>query len=314
MVACGTANGGERTVQPRPLLVETSVQSSAPVALAAGSVSRTSVPPLPATFVASSVRRVPTRIVSLSPTATETLFALGAGPAVTAVDQGSSYPPSAPRTSLTVQDPDVTAVLALMPDLVVTESPNAALTTALTAHRIEQLVGPPAVTLQDSYDQIHRLGVATGHAAAADQIVASMQASVSAIVAKTPAGSATKWYYHERDDRYTTITSTSYLGQLYGLLHLQSIADGGDSTPSGSRQLSASAVAAANPDFVFLADAKCCRQSIDTVRARPGWSDMKAVNATAVLALDDDLASRWGPRIVDLLQAVSNRLSALSVH
>ena len=259
-------------------------------------------------------RPVPTRIVSLSPTATETLFALGAAASIKGVDQASTYPPSAPRTTLNAQDPDVAAVLALSPDLVVTESPNAALTAALAEHGIQQLIGEPATSLQDSYDQIRMLGAATGHSSAGSEIVASMQARVAAIVAKAPARPLPLRYYHERDDRYTTVTSTSFLGQVYGLLHLQSIADGPGSTSAGYRQVSAAAVLDANPDLVFLADAKCCRQSIDTVRARPGWSALKALDGKGIVTLDDDLASRWGPRIVDLLQAVSNRLSTLSVN
>jgi iron complex transport system substrate-binding protein len=67
---------------------------------------------------------------------------------------------------------------------------------------------------------------------------------------------------------------------------------------------------AANPDFIFLADTKCCAQSKDTVAQRPGWSTIAAVQTGKVVALDDDVASRWGPRIVDLLRQVVQAVSA----
>jgi iron complex transport system substrate-binding protein len=64
-----------------------------------------------------------------------------------------------------------------------------------------------------------------------------------------------------------------------------------------------------NPDWVFLADTLCCSQSARTVAARPGWSTVAAVQKGQVVALSDDIASRWGPRIVDLLQTIETALS-----
>jgi iron complex transport system substrate-binding protein len=63
---------------------------------------------------------------------------------------------------------------------------------------------------------------------------------------------------------------------------------------------------------VFLADVKCCGESAETVAARPGWADMTAVTTGAVVELDDDVASRWGPRIVDLLGQVSEAVGEVS--
>ena len=59
-----------------------------------------------------------------------------------------------------------------------------------------------------------------------------------------------------------------------------------------------------DPDLVFLADTKCCQQSPETVKARPGWAGVTAVKNNQVVALDDDIASRWGPRVVDLVRAI----------
>jgi iron complex transport system substrate-binding protein len=116
-------------------------------------------------------------------------------------------------------------------------------------------------------------------------------------------------YYHESDDAFATISSGSFLGQIYALLQLASVADSPGADGPAPR-LSAAAVVEANPDVIFLADSKCCHQTADSVRARPGWTDIKAIKANAVFTVDDDVANGWGPRIIDLLLAVSRRVAA----
>lgn len=259
-------------------------------------------------MVATTPKPLPRAVVSLSSTATETLFALGAGSLVKAVDNQSSYPSSAPRTDLSASAPDLDKLIALAPDLVVISADANGASAALTQRGVTVLLQPPAASLEDSYAQITQLGAAIGKTAEAQQLVAGMKAKIAAIVAQTPRTPLR--YYHERSDQFASISSASFLGQLYGLLNLRSIADlssqPGDTLPT----LSAQAVIDANPDLIVLADGNCCRQTIDTLRARPGWNALVAVTTNTVVSVDDDLANRWGPRIVDLLQAISGRLLA----
>ena len=70
-------------------------------------------------------------------------------------------------------------------------------------------------------------------------------------------------------------------------------------------QLSAEFIVSSNPDLIVLADSKCCAQSLATVAARPGWSTIDAVRDRHVVAIDDDVASRWGPRVVAFVRAVA---------
>ena len=77
----------------------------------------------------------------------------------------------------------------------------------------------------------------------------------------------------------------------------------------GYPQLSQEALVTANPDTIFLADTKCCQQSVATVTARPGWASITAVSKKQIYALDDDIASRWGPRTVDLVQSVADAMT-----
>ncbi|OLR94254.1 ABC transporter substrate-binding protein [Actinokineospora bangkokensis] len=247
----------------------------------------------------------PERIVSLSSTATEGLFALGAGGQVVAVDDQSSYPAEAPRTDLSGLTPNVEAIAAKSPDLVVASGDPGGLVAGLAKLRVPVLVLASAKTLDDVYTELDVLGRATGHPA--DDLVARMRSDIERVVAATPKKRLT--YYHELDQTLYSATSSTFIGQVYGLFGLTNIADAADATGSGYPQLSAEYVIAANPSLVFLADVKCCGQSAQTVAARPGWSTVDAVRAGRVTALDDDIASRWGPRVVDLVRVVADAVA-----
>jgi iron complex transport system substrate-binding protein len=124
----------------------------------------------------------PESIVSLSPTGTEMLFAIGAGEQVVAVDEFSYYPPEAPTTKLSGSEPNVEAIAKYEPDLVVASDDAGDLGSSLGALDIPLFVAPAAQTLSDSYGQIEQLGAATGNVADAADLVASMQSEIDALV------------------------------------------------------------------------------------------------------------------------------------
>jgi len=258
----------------------------------------------------------PRAIVSLSPTATEMLYAVGAGSQVKAVDKDSDYPRGAPVTSLDGTNPNVEAIAATKPDLVVASQNTDGLRGQLEAIGIPVLVDPAATDLQQVYAQLEQLGEAPGHVARARAEVSSLRGRVARIVASVPKPSRPLTYYYELDQTYYSETSATFIGQLLGLLGLKSIADAaaGAGASGGYPQLNAEFIVKANPDYVFLADTACCGQSAATVAARPGWATMAAVRDGRVLGLDDDIASRWGPRVVDLLHDVADELHAHPVR
>ena len=108
----------------------------------------------------------------------------------------------------------------------------------------------------------------------------------------------------EADNTLFSVTSDTFIGQVYKLAGLRDVADATADKAGGYPQLSAEFVLQSKPDLIFLADTKCCGQTAATVAARPGWSGLPAVKDGHVVPLDDDVASRWGPRITDLLQTV----------
>ena len=251
------------------------------------------------------------RIVSLSPTATEMLFAIGAGDQVVAVDQFSYYPEEAPVTDLDGWNPNVEAIASYAPDLVVMQT-NADLIASLGAIGIEVWSHDAPVVFDDVYAQIERLGAVTGQADEAAALVTDMRADIAELVAAAPDATGVS-YYHELDNTLYTVTSSTFIGQVYGLFGLANVADPADADGSawGYPQLSDEYLVDADPDVIFLADTLCCAQSAETVAARPGWDQLTAVQTGRVVELSDDIASRWGPRLVDFIAAISDVLVSI---
>ena len=256
----------------------------------------------PAGGKAVTIAAKPTRVVSLSPASTEDLFAIGAGPQVTAVDKLSDYPASAPRTDIDAFKPSVETIAARKPDLVIVYDDTNNVVAGLEQLKVPVLVLKAAASLDDAYGQISLLGQATGHTAEADKLVGDMKSQIADVVAKTPKKSLS--YFHELSADGYTVTSKTFDGQVYGLFGLRDIADSAGGA-GDYPQLSAEKVIAADPDLIFLADTTCCQQSAATVAARPGWSTLRAVRDGNVITLDDSVASRWGPRVVDLVKAIA---------
>lgn len=253
------------------------------------------------------------KIVSLSPTATEMLYAIGAGDQVVAVDSLSTYPAEvAPKvTKISAYEPSAEAILAYEPDVVLISNDMNKITEQLTTAdpEIDVWTGAAASSIEDVYTQITQLGELTGRVDAAADVVEDMKERIDAAVPNEAPAVSYKAFY-ELDNTYYSVTSNTFVGALLKQIGFNSIADGveeGNDYP----QLSAEAIVAANPDVIFLADTKCCQQTAETVAARPGWGEIKAVQNTSVVELDDDIASRWGPRIVDLIEQFAAAYEAL---
>jgi iron complex transport system substrate-binding protein len=248
----------------------------------------------------------PQRIVSLSPTATESLFAIGAGSQVVAVDDQSDYPKRAPHTSLSGYTPNVEAIAGYRPDLVVLSGDPNDVVGALRKLGIRVLLQPAAKNLAEAYAEIKQLGAVTGHKKNAAALVARMRKGISKAVRSVPRRHLS--VYHELDPTYYSATSNTFIGRIYKLFGLRNIADAAASSGSDYPQLSGEYIVSANPGLIVLADTRCCGQSAATVAARAGWSGLAAVRNHRVVGIDDSVASRWGPRIVDFVRAVGKAL------
>lgn len=253
----------------------------------------------------------PERIVSLSPTTTEMLFAIGAGPQVTAVDDQSNFPADAPKSELSGFKPSAEAIAAKNPDLVVLTTDADKIVSQLDQLKIPVFQVPAAITMDDTYREITELGALTGHQPEAEALHQRMAADIDKIVKDVPARAKALSYYYELGPELYSLTSKTFVGSIFTMFGMTNVADPSDADGGkfGYPQLTAEVLVKANPDTVFLADTRCCAQSAQTVSQRPGWSGITAVQAGQIFPLDDDIASRWGPRTVDLVKAVADAVA-----
>jgi iron complex transport system substrate-binding protein len=258
-----------------------------------------------------TIEAMPEAIVSLSSTATEMLFAFGAGPQVVAVDDQSNYPEDTPMTDLSGFTPNIEAILAYEPDLVLIGYDPGDLVASLEAAGVPVIYYNAALTVEDTYRQIEAIGVATGHVEESIVVSESVETELAKIAADAPDVPEDTTYYHELDNTYYTATSSTFFGQIYGMFGIDNIADPADNDGSafGYPQLSSEFIVSADPELIFLADV-LYGESAESVAARPGWEVLSAVREGNVVELDSDIASRWGPRIVDFAQSVADALEA----
>lgn len=254
-----------------------------------------------------TVKAEPQSIISLSPTVTEMLWAIGADEQVIAVDDQSDYPPGVPTTELSGFEPNVEAILNYEPDLVVASGDSGDLVSSLAAVSVPVLLLPSASDLEESYSQIERLGVATGHIAEAATLVAEMQKGIQAALAQAPEAQGLT-YFHELSPSFYTATGRTFIGEIYSLFGLSSIANAAGQADAYP-QLSNEYVVAADPDFVFIADNECCGVTVDKVRERAGWGQIAAIRENRVYQVDEDITSRWGPRVVEFVELVGDILT-----
>jgi iron complex transport system substrate-binding protein len=253
----------------------------------------------------SSKQSVPHRIISLSPTVTEDLFAIGAGKQVIAVDNQSNYPKRAPRTSLSGYTPNVEAIANYHPDLVLISYNPTNFAAQLRSLGIKVKFVAAAANLKQTYREILGLGRLTGHDRGAAAVVRSMRTHLAAIVASVPKSRRHLRVYHELDPTYYSATSQTFIGSIYKLFGFRDIADAAGSAGDQYPQLSGEYIIAQNPQIVVLADTRCCGQNYGSVASRPGWRTISAVQHHRVVLANDDVASRWGPRIVQFARTVA---------
>ncbi|MFD9950180.1 ABC transporter substrate-binding protein [Nonomuraea sp. NPDC059023] len=290
----------------------TTTTSSAPPTSSSATPAPAAAAGFPVTIEAGNgsvtLAKKPERIISLSAAHTETLFAIGAGPQVIAADDQSNYPPEAPKSDLSGFKPNVEAIVAKKPDLVVLSNDQDKIVAELGKLNVPVLLEPAPTKIDEAYDEIADLGAATGNKDKADQVVTGMKAELDKLAAAAPKDKKLT-YYHELDQTPYAATSSTFIGQIYSIFGMTNIADKAPGAAGGYPKLSAEFVAQSDPDLIFLADVKCCQQNKDTLAKRPGWKGLSAIKNDQVVLLDDDIASRWGPRVVDLAKAIGDAVN-----
>ena len=250
----------------------------------------------------------PQRIVSLSPAATEILFAVGAGPQVVAVDNWSTYPPEAPTTDLSGFDPNIEAITSYEPDLVVIANDTNELVAGLAALDIPVFVSAGPFDISGGYGAVATLGAATGHVTGAQEVIETMHAEIAAALANAP--EVPIRIYHELDDTHFSVSSNSFIGAVYAELGTVNIADPADSDGYGFPQLTEEYIIEADPESIIITD--LLAYTADDVAARPGWETVTAVRDGNILVVNADIASRWGPRLPQFVTTIVEALTAIA--
>ena len=297
-----------------------SSSSASTASSAAASSAAAAAAQFPVTVTTSSgpvtIKAKPARIVSLSPTATEDLYAVGAGSQVVAVDSDSDYPPGAPVTKLSALTPNIEAIAKYSPAVVIAPANTGGLAAGLAKLGIPVLIEPAAATLADAYAQIDQIGQATGHPAQAGQTVTSMKTQIAATLKQAGSSHPSLTYYYELSaNPYYSAASSTFIGQVVGLFGLKNIADAADQASDGGYpELTEEYILKAQPKIIFLADNQTADggQTAAIVSARPGWSAIPAVKDHDVIGLNDDIASRWGPRLPQLVDEIAQAVEQAS--
>ena len=247
------------------------------------------------------------RVISLAPTHTETIFAIGAEALLIAVDPGSDFPDAAialQNGELRPSTGDTGAIEALQPDLVILGDDPTDLAGRLGEVGIPAWKRSQPDSIDGAYEQIRELGELLGAGEAADALVAEMRSELDAIRAALPAA-GTLTYFHENDPGFITPAAGSFIDLVYAELGLSPIPTSGENR-AGFVQSSSDEVIAGDPDVIVLADGDCCGMDVATASARPGWASIAAVDSGAIVEVPDAITQRWGPRLVDWWRLVAD--------
>jgi iron complex transport system substrate-binding protein len=254
--------------------------------------------------------------VSLDPTGTEDLYAVGAGKQVVAVDLSSNYPPGVPKTSLNGVTPNIEAIANYDPSLVVIYADANGLVAGMKKLGVPVLIEPTVTSIAGAYAQIEQLGQVTGHAASAQAVVASMQRQIAAdLKSAGTTHSDLSYFWEVSANPYYSATSKTFIGSIVGMFGLKNIADPADkASDAGYPQLTEEYIVTSKPQIIFLTDNQPNDggQTPAIVAARPGWSAIPAVKDHEIIPLNDDVASRWGPRLPQLVAQVAAAIESVS--
>jgi len=291
LAACGD---DEQPTSTQPTVVEpTASADNFPLAVARSDGRQLTIP------------EIPQRIASLSPGATEVLYAVGAGTQVVATDLQSDYPPEAENTTrLDAFQPNVEAIVGVEADLIIIAVNQDNLVEALDRLDKTVLFLEVPDTIDGVLQQVRLLALVSGHEGAGERLAQEMEGRIDAVADELVDVVEGPRVYHELDNTFFTVAPDSFVGDFYNLLEAQNIAEG---ATTAYPQLTQEEILDRDPEVIVLADADA-GESAETVKARPGWSAISAVKNDRIYVVDPDLISRPNPRVVDGLEELARVL------
>ncbi len=257
------------------------------------------------------------RIISLDPSTTEILFALGAGDKVIAADGFSNYPAEAPADEgLSAFNTDVEKVLSLEPDLVLTGFAEESLVGALETNKISYNVQTTPSSMEEVYAYVADLGVITGQVDEAAALNKDLRDAVAEAKTQVEAGDAvgTKVYYEVAagdNAGYYVGHDGTFSGDLLTLVGLENIASA-DAMDEGNL-LNPEIILTSDPALILVNAPAEDTTKVAEISERDAWGEVAAVKNKNIVAIDEDTSSRYGPRLVEFIESVTEAAVAVSV-
>lgn len=254
----------------------------------------------------------PQKIVSIAPSNTEILFAIGAGDQVIGRDQFSDYPEAAKNVtdigSTTFEELNTELVVSLKPDLVLAAEIN----TPEQVKALEDLgvtvyyLNNPH-TLEEMYSNLEIVAQLTGHETEAATLIESLKQRVAAVDEKITPISSRPSVFYELDSTDPAKPFTAGKGTFITLLIERAGGHNIAADLEGYPQMSLEQIVAADPNLIILGDSMW-GVTPEAVASRPGWENLSAVKNGQVVPFEDNLVSRPGPRLVDGLEQFAKLL------
>jgi iron complex transport system substrate-binding protein len=252
-----------------------------------------------------TIAQAPQRIASLSPAATEVLYAVGAEPQIVATDLYSDYPAEAKNTTkLDAYQPNLEAIAGVEADLIIISDNQDHMVEALDRLGETVLFLEVPDTIDGVMEQVRLLARVSGHAEEGERLSQEMEARIEAVTGRLADVEGGPRVYHELDNTFFTAAPNSFVGDFYNLLKARNIAEG---APTAYPQLSQEDILDRDPEVIILADADA-GESPQTVKARPGWGVISAVKNDRIYVIDPDIVSQPGPRVADALEQLARVL------
>ena len=259
-----------------------------------------------------AIKQEPSKIITLSPSITETLFALGLGDKVEGVTSNDDYPKEATeKPKVGDMNPNIEKIISLEPDFVmIDESSMSTAEAGLAQLRdagITVFVVPTANSFDETYASIELIGKVTNKEDEAKKIVADMNAKIADVQQKiNDSNVKERSVFVETSDAPDIYTAgnNSYMQEMFDLIGANNIAkDGGENW----YKIDAEAIVKGNPD-VIIVKYDYVPNIVNKIKKRDGFDTITAVKENQIVQVDDNLTSRTGPRLADGLEEIAKAI------
>lgn len=301
----GASETGSRSAKPATVVTEPQRVSEFPVIVKDDRGLEVSIP------------KKPLRIVSLLPSHTEILYAVGAGTQMVGCTTFCDFPAETGQLEkVALSNPDsvsLETLVALQPDLIFLGGDYQ----RLLAEQLTKLKIPvlsfESQSVADIEHSIRGISRATGHEQAGEELIATIKKEIKAIQKRVEPyrkPGRPRVFYQVWDQPLMTAGPASFIGELINLIGAENIFE---DVKIAYPQVSEETLIVRNPDVILLPQTKKTgtsdlAETISRLRERPGWQEMKAVKNQRIYLIEDDLISRPGPRVVLGLQKMAQAL------